>query len=84
MIGCLVLLCWIAVPAALVLIWLFFRSGGYKREPLDAPPGWDWTFTGERFVDPKSGELLEVWLEPRAGERAYVRARSGQPDKPAS
>jgi hypothetical protein len=75
--GCLVLFFWIAVPAALVLIWLLFRSGGYKRQPLDAPPGRDWTFTGERFVDPKSGELLEVWQQPRTGERAYVRARSG-------
>jgi hypothetical protein len=76
-IRCLVLFFWIAVPAALVLIWLLFRSGGYKREPLDAPPGRDWTFTGERFVDPKSGELLEVWQQPHTGERAYVRARSG-------
>ncbi len=65
----------IAVPAALVLIWLLFRTGGYKRQPLDAPPGGDWTFTGERFIDPKSGELLEVWFRARTGERAYVRAR---------
>lgn len=75
---------WIAVPAALVLIWLLFRSGGYKRQPLDAPPGRDWTFTGERFVDPKSGEMLEVWLEPRSGERAYVRGRSGSSDSAIS
>ena len=40
----------------LVLLWFFFRSGGYKRQPLDAPPGRDWSFTGERFVDPKSGK----------------------------
>jgi hypothetical protein len=78
--GCLVLFFWIAVTAALVLIWLFFRSGGYKRQPLDAPPGRDWTFTGERFVDPNSGELLEVWQQARSGERAYVRARSGEPN----
>jgi len=65
----------IAVPAALVLIWLLFRTGGYKRQPLDAPPGGDWTFTGERFIDPKSGELLVVWFRARTGERAYVRAR---------
>jgi len=65
----------IAVPAALVLIWLLFRTGGFKRQPLDAPPGGDWTFTGERFIDPKSGELLEVWFRARTGERAYVRAR---------
>jgi hypothetical protein len=66
---------WIAVPAALVLIWLLFRKGGYKRQPLDAPPGRGWTFTGERFVDPSSGALIEVWWNPRLGERAYVRAR---------
>ena len=63
---------------AIILIWFFFRSGGYKRRPLDAPPpGPDWTFTGERFLDPGSGEMLEVWHCPRTGERAYVRARSG-------
>jgi hypothetical protein len=78
--GCLASFFWIAVPAALVLAWLLFRSGGYKRRPLDAPPGRDWMFTGERFVDPQSGELIEVWLEPRTGERAYVRARSGDPN----
>ena len=43
---------------ALILVWLFFRSGGYKRRPLDAPPGPDFRFTGERFLDPPSGEML--------------------------
>jgi hypothetical protein len=63
---------------ALLLIWLVFRKGGYKRRPLDAPPGPDWSFTGERFLDPPSGEMVEVWSRPKTGERAYVRAR---PDK---
>jgi hypothetical protein len=76
--GVLVMFLWIVVPAALILVWLLFRSGGYKRQPLDAPPGRDWTFTGERFIDPKSGELLEVWYRAQSGERAYVRARPGQ------
>jgi hypothetical protein len=76
--GMFVVFFWIAVPAALVLIWLLFRSGGYKRQPLDAPPGRDWTLTEERFVDSKSGELLEVWYCARSGERAYVRARPGR------
>ena len=75
MIGAIVVALWIVIPAALVLIWLLFRSGGYKRQPLDAPPRGDWTFTGERFVDPGSGETLEVWFRARTGERAYVRAR---------
>jgi hypothetical protein len=63
---------------AIILIWFFFRQGGYKRRPLDAPPGHDWTLTGERFRDPQSGELLEVWYCPRTGERAYVRGPTGQ------
>ncbi len=75
MIHAFVVLLWAGAPVALVLIWLLFRSGGYKRKPLDAPPGRDWTFTGERFFDPKSGELVEVWQRARNGERAYVRSR---------
>lgn len=67
----------IVVPLALALIWVLFRSGGYKRRPLDAPPGPDWTLTGERFVDPTSGVLVEVWCNSHRGERAYVRARPG-------
>jgi hypothetical protein len=67
----------IAIFLALVLIWFLFRSGGYKRQPLDAPPGRDWTLTAERFRDPQSGEMLEVWYCPRTGERAYVRGRGG-------
>ena len=67
----------VAFFIALILIWFFFRQNGYKRHPLDAPPGRDWTLTAERFLDPQSGELLEVWYCPRTGERAYVRARDG-------
>lgn len=71
---------WLGMLALLVLIWFVFRRGGYKRRPLDAPPGPDWQPTQERFVDPGSGELLEVWFQPRSGQRAYVRAgRSGEP-----
>ena len=62
---------------ALILVWFFFRSGGYKRHPLDAPPRGDFRLTDERFRDPATGEMLEVWYSPRTGERAYVRARSG-------
>jgi hypothetical protein len=58
---------------AAILTWLVFRNGGYKRRPLDAPPGPDFRFTGERFLDPPTGEMVEVWYCPRTGERAYVR-----------
>jgi hypothetical protein len=68
----------VGVFLALFLIWFFFRSGGYKRRPFDAPRGPDFRFTGERFLDPPSGEMLEVWYCPRTGERAYVRAWAGR------
>ena len=29
--------------------------------------------TGERFVDPTTGELMEVWYDAGTGERSYVR-----------
>jgi hypothetical protein len=62
---------------AIFLIWFFFRSGGYKRHPLDAPLGLYWIFTGERFLDPPTGTMLGVWYCRRTGERAYVRGRDG-------
>jgi hypothetical protein len=70
---------WLGGIVLVVLIWLLFRQGGYKRQPLDAPPGPDWQPTEERFVDPSSGEVLDVWFHPRSGERAYVRSRTRLP-----
>jgi hypothetical protein len=46
----------------------------WRRGPQ--PPGPDWQKTEERFVDPSSGETLDVWFHPTSGERAYVRAAS--------
>ena len=68
-------LIWCGAILLPVLIWFLFRTGGYKRVPLDAPPGPDWVPTSERFVDPTSGETLAVWFDPKSGERVYVRTR---------
>ena len=68
-------LIWCGAIALPFLIWFAFRKGGYKRVPLDAPPGPDWVLTSERFVDPSSGETLAVWFDPKSGERVYVRTR---------
>ena len=72
MTGFLIWCCAVALP---FLIWFAFRKGGYKRVPLDAPPGPGWVQTDERFVDPTSGETLAVWFDPKSGERVYVRSR---------
>jgi hypothetical protein len=67
---------WLGGLMLVALIWFVFRRGGYKRVPLDAPPGPDWVKTAESFVDPSSGETLDVWFHPPSGERAYVRTRA--------
>ena len=73
------LLIWAAVQCgvglAVVLAWLLFRSGGFKRRPDVQPSGPGWELTDERFVDPTSGEVLVVWYCPRTGERVYVQGR---------
>ena len=71
---------------ALLLIWFFFRSGGYKRHPLDAPPGRDWTLTAERFRDPQSGGMLdarEPASAPMSGRGAAGAHRSGRRRRPS-
>ena len=69
---------WLGAVLLPLIVWAIFRKGGYKRQPLDAPPGPGWVRTEERFADPSSGETLEVWFDPQSGERVYVRARAGR------
>ena len=75
MIRCSPFLLPLGVVLVLLVVWLIFRSRGYKRDPLDVPPRGDFRRTEERFRDPATGEMLEVWYCARTGERAYVRAR---------
>lgn len=37
-----------------------------------------WQITGERFVDPTSGKLVEVYFNPETGERDYQDAHNVQ------
>jgi hypothetical protein len=46
--------------------WRYIASSGRNR----ACRG-DWQLTGERFVDPGSGRLLDVYYNPQTGERDY-------------
>ncbi|HEX8726339.1 MAG TPA: hypothetical protein VF737_13210 [Gemmatimonadaceae bacterium] len=39
--------------------------------------GANWQPTGERFVDPASGKLVDVYFDPETGEREY-REQDGQ------
>ena len=39
------------------------------------PLSGNWRATSEKFVDPETGELVTVWIDPTTGERRYVAER---------
>jgi hypothetical protein len=66
---------------ALVLIGTLFERWRYRH--IERPAGGPWQPTGERFIDPSSGEPVEVMFDPTSGERRYVDgARSDEPRPP--
>ena len=67
------------VTGAIILIGTLFERWRYRR--IEPPPQGDWRRTGERFIDPSTGDPVEVMFDARTGERRYVAADSGE--KPA-
>lgn len=59
---------WLLINAAIVAAALVFERRGYQPR---APNSAALRPTGERFQDPTSGELLEVWEDPATGAREY-------------
>jgi hypothetical protein len=62
------------VNGVIVIAALLFERGRY-RPPI--APGGKWEETGERFVDPSTGQLMKVRYNPQTG------ARDSVPVKPA-
>ena len=59
---------WVLINAAIVLGAVLFERRGYQpkaADPAALRP------TGERFRDPTTDELIEVWEDPRTGTREY-------------
>ncbi|GLQ46422.1 hypothetical protein GCM10007862_14730 [Dyella lipolytica] len=55
----------------LLVVGLAIERWRYKPLLRTGPdPGWK--DTGERFVDPGSGELTAVYFDPQRGERHYI------------
>ena len=54
------------VMLSVVLIGLLFENSRYRRLSQQAPGG-NFTPTGEKFVDPESGKLVEVHSDPATG-----------------
>ncbi len=67
------------LPQLLVLGLVLTAGIAWERwqykPPQPGAPDPRWTATGERFVDPGSGRLTEVYYDPRNGERHYVQVR---------
>jgi len=55
------------VFGGLVLISLVFE-GRYRTAKVNAA---SWQATGEKFIDPATGKLVEVDYDPNTGERRY-------------
>jgi hypothetical protein len=68
----------LCVGAAIILGTLFERWR-YRNPP--APAGARWERTGERFVDPATGDTLEVHYDRSSGERRYLRDGDRAPGK---
>jgi hypothetical protein len=57
----------------LLLLGTIFERVIYK--PVERGRlGGDWQETTERFIDETTGELVTVWLDPKSGERKYIRS----------
>ena len=58
------------VLGSIILLTLFLEPRYRGAKP--GPTGSGWQQTSERFRDEESGEWLEVWFDPKSGERRYV------------
>ncbi len=55
-----------------VAVCLGIRFERWRYRPHQGRPDALWQRTGERFEDPQSGKTVEVFYDPRSGERRYV------------
>jgi hypothetical protein len=63
---------WLLVLGLIFSLGVLYERSRYKSI-ADMKPGPDWQATGERFIDPESGKLVEVYFKPASGERMYVK-----------
>ncbi len=62
----------------IALVGIVFERWRYRR--LTGRPNGSWEATGERFLDPTTGEPVEVFFDPRTGERCYVSEKRSSAD----
>jgi len=69
------------VIGVIVLIGTLFERWRYRH--IEEPPPGDWQRTEEQFIDPSTGDPIEVMFNPRTGERRYVALKSRGTNHPA-
>ena len=62
------------ITLGLMLAGLLFENHRYRRLSRQ-PPGGAFKATGERFIDPETGKLVEVHADPATGARRYVAVK---------
>lgn len=65
---------YLAVNGVLIAGGILFERRGYHPKVDRARGGWQ--STGERFIDPTSGQMMEVRYNSETGERDYVESDS--------
>ncbi len=66
---------WLLFNAAVLGAALVLERRGYRPK---APDESALRPTAERFKDPSSGELIQVWEDPRTGTREYRKVEAGE------
>lgn len=61
---------WLVITGAILVVAIVFERRGYR--PRVDRTHVRWQPTGERFIDPSSGHLIEVRFDPKTGARDYV------------
>lgn len=68
---------WLLIAGGVITAGTLLERVIYKPL-LREKPGTGWVKTAERFVDPDSGQTVDVFYNPTSGERRYV---AQEPDK---
>jgi hypothetical protein len=62
---------WLLVGGGLITVGTLCERVFYKPL-LSAKPGAGWVRTEERFIDPHTGKMVDVFYQPASGDRQYV------------
>jgi hypothetical protein len=72
---------YLVVNGGVILGGLIFERRRYRPALSSGRPAWEWEETGERFLDPSSGQMMAVRYNAATGERDYIPAGPTPPKR---